>query len=161
GNYAVVYGRLKQHFRASSYSAIADERFTEVLAFLREEQVRARRALDTRAAREGYLRLHRGRQGLTPSPATTYRGDRSWQLPRCSLRLPASFVAGRGRPDRSANQRCVDDEPLVVVFAIPPTPTRYQIEMRLECGPENTPHRRIIATAHVCANCRPLCHLED
>ena len=39
--YAVVYGRLKHHFRASSYSAIADERFTEVLGFLQEELRRA------------------------------------------------------------------------------------------------------------------------
>ena len=39
--YAVVYGRLKHHFKASSYSAIADERFSDVLAFLGEELRRA------------------------------------------------------------------------------------------------------------------------
>jgi hypothetical protein len=39
--YAIIYGRLKHRFRAGSYSEIADERFEDVLAYLREELRRA------------------------------------------------------------------------------------------------------------------------
>lgn len=35
--YSIIYGRLKHRFRAGSYSEIADERFDEVMAFLRSE----------------------------------------------------------------------------------------------------------------------------
>jgi hypothetical protein len=36
-SYAMVYGRLKHTWRANSYSEIPDERFEEVMAYLREE----------------------------------------------------------------------------------------------------------------------------
>lgn len=39
--YATVYGRLKHRFRANSYREIADERFEEVMAYLRDERHRA------------------------------------------------------------------------------------------------------------------------
>ncbi|HKV84039.1 MAG TPA: phage antirepressor N-terminal domain-containing protein [Ktedonobacterales bacterium] len=39
--YAIIYGRLKHRFRAGSYSEIADERYDDVLAYLREELRRA------------------------------------------------------------------------------------------------------------------------
>ncbi len=34
---AMIYGRLKTRFRAGSYKEIPDERFEEVMAYLREE----------------------------------------------------------------------------------------------------------------------------
>lgn len=39
--YPIIYGRLKHRFRAGSYSEIPDERFNDVLAFLRDELQRA------------------------------------------------------------------------------------------------------------------------
>jgi hypothetical protein len=35
--YAIVYGRLKHRFRASSYREIADERYETVMTCLRDE----------------------------------------------------------------------------------------------------------------------------
>jgi len=35
--HAMIYGRLKTRFRAGSYEEIPDERFEEVMAYLREE----------------------------------------------------------------------------------------------------------------------------
>jgi hypothetical protein len=35
--YATIYGRLKHRFRAGSYREIADERYNEVIAYLRDE----------------------------------------------------------------------------------------------------------------------------
>jgi hypothetical protein len=39
--YAIIYGRLKHRFRAGSYKEIPDERFEELLAYLRDELSRA------------------------------------------------------------------------------------------------------------------------
>lgn len=39
--YAIIYGRLKHRFRAGSYKEIADERFNEVMTYLRDELRRA------------------------------------------------------------------------------------------------------------------------
>lgn len=39
--YAIIYCRLKHSFRAGSYREIADERYEDVLAYLREELSRA------------------------------------------------------------------------------------------------------------------------
>jgi hypothetical protein len=50
--YAIVYGRLKHRFRASSYREIPDERFDEVLAYLRDE---FRQATDGEAPEQGSL----------------------------------------------------------------------------------------------------------
>src|SRR5262249_35803980 len=48
----IVYGRLKRRFRAGSNSEIADERFDEVMSFLREE---LRRATSGEAPEQGSL----------------------------------------------------------------------------------------------------------
>lgn len=39
--YAIIYGRLKHHFRVGSYKEVADERFAELMAYLRDELNRA------------------------------------------------------------------------------------------------------------------------
>lgn len=39
--YAIIYGRLKHRFRASSYREIADEQYDTVMAFLQDESRRA------------------------------------------------------------------------------------------------------------------------
>lgn len=52
--YVIVYGRLKHRFRAGSYAEIADERFDEVMAFLRDE-------------------LHRATGGEAPEQGTLFR----------------------------------------------------------------------------------------
>lgn len=39
--YAIIYGRLKHHFRANSYREIADEQYERVIAYLGEELRRA------------------------------------------------------------------------------------------------------------------------
>src|SRR5262249_54924972 len=40
-SYAIIYGRLKHHFRVGSYKEVPDSRFGEVMSFLREELQRA------------------------------------------------------------------------------------------------------------------------
>lgn len=50
--YAIIYGRLKHRFRAGSYKEIADERFEEVRAYLRDE---LRRATSGEAPEQGSL----------------------------------------------------------------------------------------------------------
>lgn len=50
--YAIVYGRLKHRFRASSYREIADEQFEAVMAYLREE---LHRTLAGEGAEQGSL----------------------------------------------------------------------------------------------------------
>lgn len=50
--YAIVYGRLKHHFRASSYREIADEQYPAVMAYLQDE---LRRALAGEGPAQGSL----------------------------------------------------------------------------------------------------------
>lgn len=50
--HAIVYGRLKDRFRAGSYKAIPDKRYDEVLAYLREE---LRRATSGEAPEQGSM----------------------------------------------------------------------------------------------------------
>ena len=50
--YAIIYGRLKHRFRASSYREIADDQFETVMAYLRDE---LRRALAGESPEQGSL----------------------------------------------------------------------------------------------------------
>lgn len=50
--YSIIYGRLKHHFRVGSYSEIADERFGEVMSFLRDE---LRKASEGKEPEQGNL----------------------------------------------------------------------------------------------------------
>jgi (p)ppGpp synthase/HD superfamily hydrolase len=50
--YAIIYGRLKHRFRASSYREIADDQYEAVMAYLRDE---LRRALAGEAPEQGAL----------------------------------------------------------------------------------------------------------
>lgn len=50
--YAIIYGRLKHRFRAGSYREVPDERFEEVMAYLRDE---LRRATSGEAPEQGAL----------------------------------------------------------------------------------------------------------
>lgn len=50
--YFIVYGRLKQRFRASTYREIADEQYPAVIAYLQDE---LRRALAGEGPAQGSL----------------------------------------------------------------------------------------------------------
>lgn len=50
--YSIIYGRLKHRFKVGSYSEIADERFDEVMNFLRTE---LRKATDGKEPEQGNL----------------------------------------------------------------------------------------------------------
>jgi hypothetical protein len=50
--YPMVYGRLKRRFRANSYREVADDRFDELMAYLRDE---LQRATDGQASTQGTL----------------------------------------------------------------------------------------------------------
>ncbi|HEY7849373.1 MAG TPA: hypothetical protein VIC27_04870, partial [Ktedonobacterales bacterium] len=61
--YAIIYGRLKHLFRASSYREIADEQYDTVMTYLRDE---LRRTLTGEAPEQRSLFYRQFRKSLRP-----------------------------------------------------------------------------------------------